>query len=145
MPRITVLGAGVCGLAAAVLLARDGHDVTVLERDPAPVPDTLDEALTSWERGGVAQFRQAHYVHPRGREVLDDCLPDIREALAAAGAYQFDVLGAMPPTIATARRARATSASPRSPRAARRSSGCSPARRSRSPAWRSAAASPSRL
>ena len=99
MPRITVLGAGVCGLAAAMLLARDGHDVTVLERDPAPVPDTLDEALTSWDRGGVTQFRQAHYVHPRGREVLDDCLPDVREALAAAGAFQFDVLGGMPPTI----------------------------------------------
>lgn len=99
MPRITVLGAGVCGLAAAMLLARDGHDVTVLERDPAPAPDTLDEALTSWERGGVTQFRQAHYVHPRGREVLDECLPDVREALAAAGAYQFDVLGGMPPTI----------------------------------------------
>ena len=99
MPRITVLGAGVCGLAAAMLLARDGHDVTVLERDPAPAPDTLDEALTSWERGGVSQFRQAHYVHPRGREVLDECLPDVRVALAAAGAFEFDVLGAMPPTI----------------------------------------------
>ena len=100
MPRITVLGAGVCGLAAAMLLARDGHDVTVLERDPAPVPDTLDEALTSWERGGVAQFRQAHYVQPRGREVLEECLPDVRAALAAAGALQFNALGGMPPTIA---------------------------------------------
>ena len=43
MPRITVLGAGVCGLAAAMLLARDGHDVTVLERDPAP-------SRTHWTR-----------------------------------------------------------------------------------------------
>ena len=42
MAAITVLGAGVCGLATAMLLARDGHDVTVLERDPDPVPDTYD-------------------------------------------------------------------------------------------------------
>jgi len=42
--RIVVLGAGVCGLAAAMLLARDRHDVTVLERDPAPVPDTAGQA-----------------------------------------------------------------------------------------------------
>jgi 2-polyprenyl-6-methoxyphenol hydroxylase-like FAD-dependent oxidoreductase len=100
MPRITVMGAGVCGLTVAMLLARDGHEVTVLERDPDPVPDTLGDAFTAWERGGVAQFRQAHYVHPRGREVLDDCLPDVRDALAAAGALQFDTLGGMPPTIA---------------------------------------------
>ncbi|MEA2305105.1 MAG: hypothetical protein QOH43_2385, partial [Solirubrobacteraceae bacterium] len=37
MARIVVLGAGVCGLAAGLMLRRDGHTVTVLERDPAPV------------------------------------------------------------------------------------------------------------
>ena len=62
MPRIVVLGAGICGLASALLLARDGHDVTVLERDPAPVPDSPDDAWEQWERRGVAQFRQAHYL-----------------------------------------------------------------------------------
>jgi 2-polyprenyl-6-methoxyphenol hydroxylase-like FAD-dependent oxidoreductase len=99
MPRITVLGAGMCGLAAAMLLARDGHDVTVLERDPAPVPDTLDAALNAWERDGVAQFQQAHFLHPRGREVLESDLPDVYEALLAAGGYRFHVLDIMPPSI----------------------------------------------
>jgi phytoene dehydrogenase-like protein len=36
MARILVLGGGVCGLTAGMLLSRDGHEVTVLERDSAP-------------------------------------------------------------------------------------------------------------
>ena len=66
MRNTIVLGAGPCGLAAAMMLARDGHDVTVLERDPSPVPDTPEAAWERWERGGVAQFRQAHFLHARG-------------------------------------------------------------------------------
>jgi 2-polyprenyl-6-methoxyphenol hydroxylase-like FAD-dependent oxidoreductase len=98
--RIVVLGAGICGLAAGLLLARDGHDVTLVERDPAPVPDSVDEAWEHWSRDGVAQFRQAHYLQPRGRALLEEELPDVAAALADAGAIRFDVLGIMPPTIA---------------------------------------------
>ncbi len=39
MAKIVVLGAGLNGLCTALLLARDGHTVTVFERDPAPPPD----------------------------------------------------------------------------------------------------------
>jgi 2-polyprenyl-6-methoxyphenol hydroxylase-like FAD-dependent oxidoreductase len=100
MPRIIVLGGGIGGLTAALLLARDGHDVTVLERDPGPVPGTVEEAWDAWARGGVAQFHQPHYLQPRGREVLDEELPDVMGALAAAGGYRFDTLSLLPPTIA---------------------------------------------
>src|SRR5262249_33872954 len=99
MARITVLGAGVCGLAAAMLLGRDGHDATVLERDPAPVPESPGEAWEHWARGGVAQFRQPHYLLPRARQILDAELPDVREALVAAGAFRFDSLTAAPPSL----------------------------------------------
>jgi 2-polyprenyl-6-methoxyphenol hydroxylase-like FAD-dependent oxidoreductase len=100
MPEILVLGAGVCGLAAATLLARDGHAVTVVERDPAGVPASAEEAWSAWRRGGVAQFRQAHFLQPRGRQVLDAELPDVHAALLGAGGVRFDGLGVMPRFIA---------------------------------------------
>lgn len=41
------------GLSAALLLAREGHDVTVLERDDDPVPATPDAAWQDWDRRGI--------------------------------------------------------------------------------------------
>jgi 2-polyprenyl-6-methoxyphenol hydroxylase-like FAD-dependent oxidoreductase len=98
MSHTIVLGGGLCGLSAAMMLARDGHRVTVLERDPAPLPENPEAAWERWRRDGVTQFRQAHYLLPLGRGVLEAELPDVLEAFKAAGAYAFDpitqVLGA---------------------------------------------------
>lgn len=99
MAKVIVLGGGVCGLASGLMLARDGHEVTVLERDPAPVPDSPERAWETWERRGVAQFRQAHYLQPRARAVLEAELPDMLDALAGAGAARLDWPRMMPPTI----------------------------------------------
>jgi 2-polyprenyl-6-methoxyphenol hydroxylase-like FAD-dependent oxidoreductase len=82
-----------------MLLTRDGHDVTVLERDTAAAPQTRDEAWEGWARGGVVQFRQPHYLHPRVRHILDAELPDVRDALAAAGALSFDTLRTGSPSL----------------------------------------------
>src|SRR5215213_9477425 len=58
---VVVLGAGVAGLAATLALARDGHQVKLVERDQFPVGDTLDtlDAL-DWERKGIPHFQQPH-------------------------------------------------------------------------------------
>ena len=99
MARIIVLGAGVCGLATGLLLRRDGHEVSVLERDDGEVPASGDDAWGQWSRDGVAQFRQPHYLHSRGRIVLEETLPDVTTALDAAGAARFNPLRLMPPSI----------------------------------------------
>lgn len=100
MARIVVLGAGVCGLASAALLAEDGHDVVVLERDRAGLPLSGPDAWQDWSRHGVAQFRQPNWLHPRGRALLEDQLPAIKNALAAAGCLTYDLLNPVPPPIA---------------------------------------------
>jgi len=90
--RIVILGAGMCGLAAGTMLARDGHEVTLLERDDRPAPESAQAAWEDWARDGVVQFRQAHFLASRGRIVLEETLPDVLEALIAAGATRFDPL-----------------------------------------------------
>jgi 2-polyprenyl-6-methoxyphenol hydroxylase-like FAD-dependent oxidoreductase len=99
MPRVVVLGGGIVGLSTGMLLAERGCDVTVVERDPVQVPKSPDDAWQDWDRPGVAQFRQPHFMHPRGSQVLATRLPSVHDALAAAQARRFDVLGLMPPFI----------------------------------------------
>jgi len=84
MSAILVLGGGVIGLSMAMMLARQGHYVTVFERDSEPLPSSPEEAWQAWERRGVAQFRQAHYLHPPVGHLLDSHLPDVKEALLRA-------------------------------------------------------------
>jgi 2-polyprenyl-6-methoxyphenol hydroxylase-like FAD-dependent oxidoreductase len=81
------------------MLARQGHDVTVFERDSEPLPSSPADAWHAWERPGVAQFRQPHYLHSAGRHILDAHLPDVKQALARAGCVSFDLLTTMPPFI----------------------------------------------
>ena len=99
MSRIVVLGGGLVGCSTAMMLARDGHEVTLLERDNAPVPGSPEEAWHMWERSGVAQFRQPHYLHSAGRRILDRHLPGVTEELLRAGCAAFDLTGIMPPHI----------------------------------------------
>lgn len=97
--KIIVLGGGICGLGTAIMLARAGHEVTVIERDAAPPPDTPQEAWEAWERKGVAQFRQPHNFMPGLRLLLEAEMPDVQDALVAAGAGRFDLVNPLPPFL----------------------------------------------
>lgn len=99
MASIILAGGGISGLAAGLMLARDGHAVRVLEADPDPVPESPAAAWAMWSRRGVSQFRQAHSLQARGRVVLDAALPDVAAAIRAAGGLETDLLGRMPPGI----------------------------------------------
>jgi flavin-dependent dehydrogenase len=92
MARIVVIGAGVVALGTAMLLAGDGHQAIVLERDPAGPPDDPAEAWERWQRPGLNQFRLPHAFLGGFREVVDTELPDVSKALQDAGALRVNFI-----------------------------------------------------
>lgn len=92
MGNIVVAGGGVCGMAAAMMLADDGHQVTVFERDGEQPPPSLEEAFGDWDRRSVAQFGLAHWLHARGTSILKDQLPAVYRRLDENGGYHFNLV-----------------------------------------------------
>lgn len=88
------MGGGVAGLATALLLGRDGHDTTLVERDDLAAGELRD--APGWNRRGIPHFLQPHLFIPRGRVELRAHLPDVFEALLAAGAWDVDVRRKLP-------------------------------------------------
>ena len=87
------------GLTAAMMLAADGHQVTVLEADPDGAPATPTEAWSGWRRRGVAQFHQPHSLFTRFRLVCDEELPGLTERLQAAGCASVNYLDSLPRSL----------------------------------------------
>jgi 2-polyprenyl-6-methoxyphenol hydroxylase-like FAD-dependent oxidoreductase len=92
MAGIVVVGGGIVGTGLGLLLARDGHEVTILERDAQPAPKDPDEAWENWDRKGVNQFRLPHLFLSRYREILDRELPEVAATLDHDGALHFNPL-----------------------------------------------------
>jgi hypothetical protein len=57
MSRVVVVGGGIGGLGCALFLAPRGHDVTILDRDPADLPMNPAGAWSDWPRRGVPRRR----------------------------------------------------------------------------------------
>jgi 2-polyprenyl-6-methoxyphenol hydroxylase-like FAD-dependent oxidoreductase len=79
MARVVVVGAGPIGLYCALMLARSGNDVVVVDRDPGP------PAVGDWQRRGVMQFRHPHFFRFVVRQTFVDTAPDLWDAVLAAG------------------------------------------------------------
>lgn len=92
MSEVVVLGAGPTGVTAAMLLAAEGHRVTVLERDSGAPVGGAEEIVASWRRPGVNQFRQPHALLPRVREVLEQELPAVLDEITALGARPHNMI-----------------------------------------------------
>jgi len=78
--QIVIAGGGPVGTFTALSLARRGHDVVVVDRDPGPPPQG------PWSRAGVMQFLHPHGYRAAVRHALLAELPDVYDALLAAGA-----------------------------------------------------------
>ena len=106
--KIGIAGAGIAGLAAAALLARDGHEVRVFDQFPSPRPVgsglmvqpvglevlrdlSLDQPLLD----RAAPITRVFGRNEHGRPVLDVRYPDLRQGAFGLGtqrALLFDLL-----------------------------------------------------
>lgn len=99
MADAVIIGGGPSGLVAGAVLARRGVETTVLEKDAAPVPDSIAGAWESWQRNGVSQFRGPHTLLARGLLELDELLPEVIRHLEECGAHEWTGLEALPSWI----------------------------------------------
>jgi 2-polyprenyl-6-methoxyphenol hydroxylase-like FAD-dependent oxidoreductase len=77
MSQVIIQGAGIAGCALASLLAREGHEVTVIERASAPrsggqAVDVRGAALKVVEQMGLADDIRARRIKLRGMSVYDE-------------------------------------------------------------------------
>jgi 2-polyprenyl-6-methoxyphenol hydroxylase-like FAD-dependent oxidoreductase len=91
--RTAIVGAGPTGLFLGLALARRGHSVTVVDRDPGPA------SIVEWTRKGVMQFRLPHYFRPQVRNALLEEAPEVVDGLLAAGALPAPVNPRVPEIV----------------------------------------------
>jgi 2-polyprenyl-6-methoxyphenol hydroxylase-like FAD-dependent oxidoreductase len=91
--QVVIVGAGPVGMVCGLILARRGHSVTLVDRDPPP------GAAGTWARRSVMQFHHPHYFRPVVCEVLLQCLRDVWDAVVAAGGIPVHAEG-WPPQVA---------------------------------------------
>jgi 2-polyprenyl-6-methoxyphenol hydroxylase-like FAD-dependent oxidoreductase len=96
--ELVVIGGGIAGLGTALACARDGHAVTILERDDTPMPASADDAF-AWPRTGAPQVRHSHAFLARLRNLLKHRVPDVLDALLAAGASEIPFTENLPETL----------------------------------------------
>jgi glycine/D-amino acid oxidase-like deaminating enzyme len=98
MARLVMVGGGMVGLGGALLLQRDGHEVTVFERDPGECPDP-QRAWERWARRGVSQFRRPHGFLARFTTMVRAEMPDVATAFTDAGALEWNPLEVLPAAV----------------------------------------------
>lgn len=89
MASVVIVGGSVAGLITALALARNGQRVTILEKDPLPLPPTPDEAFDVWTRRGSPQVRHSHAFLGRMHNLIRDREPELLQRLLALGAEEI--------------------------------------------------------
>lgn len=96
--HVVVVGGGVAGLGSALVLAHQGHTVTVVERDDTPMPSSADDAF-EWDRRGAPQVRHSHAFLARLVGLLRTEHPAVYADLLQEGATEMRFGDDLPPTI----------------------------------------------
>jgi 2-polyprenyl-6-methoxyphenol hydroxylase-like FAD-dependent oxidoreductase len=78
--KVAIIGAGPAGLIAGAGLARRGHEVLAVDRDPGP------PSQGRWQRRGVMQFEHAHGFRPQVPQTLSREWPEALQTWLALGA-----------------------------------------------------------
>lgn len=91
---VIVIGAGIGGLCAALMLAPTGRSVTILERDGPIGSGDPDELFKDWRRTGVGHLRQSHAFLARLRSIVKAKHPALLEQLKSYGVREltFDTM-----------------------------------------------------
>ena len=97
---VTVVGAGIAGLGAALALQRRGASVIVLDRDPKIPSMDLHAAFEEWQRPGVLHLRQSHVFLGLLYRLLRDEYPELMETLLASGCRELRFAEGLPPRLA---------------------------------------------
>lgn len=82
--RTLIVGSGPTGLLLGAALARRGHEVVSVDRDPGPIGGV-------WARRGVMQFEHAHGFRPQVSMVLQAEWPEAFDSWLSLGAEPVEV------------------------------------------------------
>lgn len=82
--RTLIVGSGPTGLLLGAALARRGHEVTSVDRDPGPTGG-------DWVRRGVMQFEHAHGFRPQVPALLQAEWPEALDSWLSLGAQPVEV------------------------------------------------------
>jgi choline dehydrogenase-like flavoprotein len=97
--KIVVIGASAAGGCAALLLARAGHEIVVVEKDRLELAPDVESAARSAFRPTAAHIVQPHIIMARCRQLLITHLPDVYEQLLDAGVVEAPIATQMPSSL----------------------------------------------
>lgn len=97
--RVVIIGASAAGCFAALLLARAGHEVLVVDKDRLELAPDIESAARAAFRTSAPQIVHPHVILAHCRQLLIKHLPDVYERLLGAGVVEAPLATQMPPTL----------------------------------------------